>query len=96
MTATLDLDMTRLLCRYAIDPAVGSLEILPPEDAPEECGVPGSQGDTGGGGTGDATETSDERGGESLVPLPADAAEAVPDSTDDGVLGVPAVPGGAP
>jgi phospholipid/cholesterol/gamma-HCH transport system substrate-binding protein len=44
MTATLDLDLTSLLCRYAIDPAVGSLEILPPEDAPEDCGVPGSQG----------------------------------------------------
>jgi phospholipid/cholesterol/gamma-HCH transport system substrate-binding protein len=46
MTATLDLDLTSLLCRYAIDPAVGSLEVLPPEDAPEDCGVPGGQGDT--------------------------------------------------
>jgi phospholipid/cholesterol/gamma-HCH transport system substrate-binding protein len=96
MTATLDLDLTRLLCRYAIDPAVGSLEILPPEDAPTECGVPGSQGDTSGGDTGAGTETSDEGAGdESLIPLPADA--ALPGSSDDGGLaGVPAIPGGAP
>ena len=97
MTATLDLDLTRLLCRYAIDPAVGSLEILPPEDAPTECGVPGSQGDAvEGGDTGTGTETSDQGGGdESLVPLPADA--AVQGSGDDGGLpGAPAVPGGAP
>ena len=73
MTATLDLDLTRLLCRYAIDPAVGSLEILPPEDAPDECGVPGSQGGPTGGETGEGTETSDEGGDESIVPLPADA-----------------------
>jgi phospholipid/cholesterol/gamma-HCH transport system substrate-binding protein len=44
MTATLDLDLTSLLCRYAIDPAQGSLEILDPKDVPEDCGVPGSQG----------------------------------------------------
>ena len=97
MTATLDLDLTRLLCRYAIDPAVGSLEILPPEDAPEECGVPGSQGGPSGGDTGGGTETSDEGGDGSLVPLPADGVEVGAGDPGDGVLpGVPAVPGGTP
>jgi phospholipid/cholesterol/gamma-HCH transport system substrate-binding protein len=43
MTATLDLDLTTLLCRYGIDSAGGVVEVLQPEEVvPEECGQPGT------------------------------------------------------
>ncbi|MET0764744.1 MAG: MCE family protein [Blastococcus sp.] len=43
MTATLDLDLTTLLCRYGIDSAGGVVEVLEPEQVvPEECGQAGT------------------------------------------------------
>jgi phospholipid/cholesterol/gamma-HCH transport system substrate-binding protein len=46
MTATLDLDLTTLLCRYGIDSAGGVVEVLQPEEVvPEECGQPGTPPD---------------------------------------------------
>ncbi len=98
MTATLNLDLTTLLCRYAIDPLEGSLEVLDPSDVPTECGVPGSQGGPSGGEETDPGSEVGDQGGaddESLVPLPADAAQSVPDP-DGGLPGVPALPGGRP
>jgi phospholipid/cholesterol/gamma-HCH transport system substrate-binding protein len=58
MTATLQLDLTQVLCRYAIDPATGALKVLRPEDIPGgQCGQagspPGNQtGSSGGGSSG--------------------------------------------
>ena len=54
MTATLELDLTQTLCRYAIDPATGALKITPPEDIPSgSCGQagtpPGNQAGAGAG-----------------------------------------------
>jgi phospholipid/cholesterol/gamma-HCH transport system substrate-binding protein len=92
MTATLDLDMSRLLCRYVIDPAHGSLEILDPEDVPEECGVPGSQGAAAGRAGGTSAHDSSN-----LVPLPTDALVQRPETGQrDGLLGLPPIPGGRP
>ncbi len=42
MTATLNFDLTELLCRYAVDPLTGALKIAPQTVAGTECGVPGS------------------------------------------------------
>jgi phospholipid/cholesterol/gamma-HCH transport system substrate-binding protein len=40
MTATIDLDLTNILCRYVIDPVTGALEILEPGDVVgDACGV---------------------------------------------------------
>jgi len=61
MTASLQLDLTQVLCRYAIDPATGALKVLRPENLPGgQCGQagtpPGNQtgaaqnGGSGGGG----------------------------------------------
>jgi len=43
MTASLQLDLTQVLCRYAIDPATGALKVLRPEDVPSgQCGQAGT------------------------------------------------------
>jgi len=43
MTATLNLDLTQVLCRYAIDPVTGALKVLRPEDVPGgQCGQAGT------------------------------------------------------
>jgi phospholipid/cholesterol/gamma-HCH transport system substrate-binding protein len=50
MTATVDLDLSTILCRYVIDPADGSLKLREAGLAPGECGLQG--GSTSGGSTG--------------------------------------------
>ena len=42
MTATLNLDLREVLCRYAIDPLTGAIKILPNPLPANECGQPGS------------------------------------------------------
>jgi len=43
MTATLNLDLREVLCRYAVDPLTGALKILPDDSVPPgQCGQPGS------------------------------------------------------
>ena len=99
MTATVDLDLTRLLCRYAIDPAGGQLKILEPAQTPEECGRPGSQGNPSGGQTGqdgDAQQAGGEGDGGSLVPLDPEAALGGGGESSDAVAGLPEIPGGRP
>jgi phospholipid/cholesterol/gamma-HCH transport system substrate-binding protein len=55
MTATLDLDLSTLLCRYGIDSAGGVVEVLQPaEVVPEECGQPGTPPGNQGSATGGA------------------------------------------
>lgn len=92
MTATLDMNLSTLLCRYAVDPVTGGLEILEPQDlAGSECGVPGNQGSTGGSGDGGS-------GARPLgLPLPGDIVGQIP--TPDlttGLPGFPQIPGVAP
>jgi phospholipid/cholesterol/gamma-HCH transport system substrate-binding protein len=41
MTATVNLDLTELLCRYGIDNAGGLVEVDPTTLGPDACGVPG-------------------------------------------------------
>jgi phospholipid/cholesterol/gamma-HCH transport system substrate-binding protein len=88
MTATLDLDLSTILCRYVVDPVTGALEILEPQDvAGQECGQagtpPGNQGGTdSGGGT-----AADPLG---LPTLPGDIVGQIP--SGDGPLGLPGFP----
>ena len=94
MTATLDFDLTRLLCRYAIDPVTGGLEVLEPQDlAGDECGQPGTPpGNQGApdssGGTGPGLPTLPGTVVGSSVGEPADSSDQRP--------GLPTVPGAQP
>jgi phospholipid/cholesterol/gamma-HCH transport system substrate-binding protein len=90
MTATLDFDLSRLLCRYGIDPLTGALEITPQELVGEDCGVPGTppgnQRSTAAGGQGTTTQT--------IPTLPGDILGQLPEAdTGTGTLGLPQVPG---
>ena len=42
MTATLNLDLSQILCEYAIDPVSGAIKILPQVLPPGQCGLPGT------------------------------------------------------
>jgi phospholipid/cholesterol/gamma-HCH transport system substrate-binding protein len=91
MTATLDLDLTTLLCRYGIDSAGGVVEVLQPEEVvPEECGQPGTPpGNQTGATGGDGAQTP---GGTAFSGslLPEDA--IVPGSgSGTGRIGVPSL-----
>jgi phospholipid/cholesterol/gamma-HCH transport system substrate-binding protein len=68
MTATVDLDLTNILCRYVLD-QTGAVIELPLQDAITQgkCGVEGGVGGgTGGGGGSTATSTSTTGGGSIL------------------------------
>jgi phospholipid/cholesterol/gamma-HCH transport system substrate-binding protein len=67
MTATLNLDLSELLCRYAIDPVSGALLTEPLGD---KCGVPGTPpGNGAGSGSGSANQRSASGG---ITTLPGD------------------------
>ncbi|MBN1093996.1 MCE family protein [Blastococcus sp. TML/M2B] len=101
MTATLDLDLTQVLCRYVVDPLTGALETLSPEQLlGTACGQPGTPpgnqnqgvatGGTGGtGGTAPAQAPLSILPGEIVGQLPT--AEAL-----GGLLGFPLFTGGQP
>ena len=92
MTATIDLDLSNLLCRYAIDPVTGGVEELEPQDlVGDECGQAGS---SPGNQTGGTDSSSD--GSTGLPTLPGDIPGAVVDGTegDAGLPGLPQLPGG--
>ena len=75
MTATIDLDLSNLLCRYAIDPVTGGIEELEPQDlVGDECGRPGSSPGNQQGGT-----DSPSDGSTGLPTLPGDIAGSVVD-----------------
>jgi phospholipid/cholesterol/gamma-HCH transport system substrate-binding protein len=91
MTATLDLDLTTLLCRYGIDSAGGVVEVLQPEEVvPEECGQPGTPpGNQTGVTGGDGAQSSDGTVFSGSL-LPEDA--IVPGSgSGTGRIGVPSL-----
>jgi phospholipid/cholesterol/gamma-HCH transport system substrate-binding protein len=90
MTATVELDLTQTLCRYAIDPVTGALKVLRPEDIPTgACGQagtpPGNQAAAAPGGSAAANP---------LSTLPGNIVGQVPDpNSATGTIGVPAIPG---
>jgi phospholipid/cholesterol/gamma-HCH transport system substrate-binding protein len=90
MTATVDFNLSQLLCRYAVDPTSGALQTLPVNLQPKDCGVPGTPP---GNGAGSASKT--RRSASSTNPtLPGNIVGHVPSGkTAKGAPGLPEVPG---
>ncbi|TQN41331.1 phospholipid/cholesterol/gamma-HCH transport system substrate-binding protein [Blastococcus colisei] len=100
MTATVDLDLSHLLCRYVVDQA-GAVRQLPLEEALTQgrCGV--ESGGSGGGatdGSGGAQSTSRSSGTPSLLEdITGQLVQQVPGADQPaGRLGLPSVPGVTP
>jgi phospholipid/cholesterol/gamma-HCH transport system substrate-binding protein len=98
MTATLNLDLSELLCRYVIDPATGALRVVDPADAAAQaCSTATATG--AGGGTSTSTGSGPTAQTFSLPTLPG-LTGVVPDLTEstDGLLGLPdlGIPGSTP
>jgi phospholipid/cholesterol/gamma-HCH transport system substrate-binding protein len=91
MTATLDFDLSRLLCRYAIDQASGALKIQPQEIAGEQCGAPGSP--PGNGATGGTPAGGQQRSTFGIPTLPDVVGQVPAPDAATGPLGLPQVPG---
>jgi phospholipid/cholesterol/gamma-HCH transport system substrate-binding protein len=92
MTATIDLDLTHLLCRYVIDQS-GALQELPLEDAITQgkCGVEGGEGTATTAGSGGTTASSSPPS--VLEGIEGRLVEQVPGSgRPTGPVGVPALP----
>jgi phospholipid/cholesterol/gamma-HCH transport system substrate-binding protein len=103
MTATIDLDLTHLLCRYVIDQTNGALEELPLEDALTQgkCGV---EGDGTGGRRGNRTGGSGGSGGSTSAGTSSDGLSVLEDIEGEiverapaagrstGPVGVPSLP----
>jgi phospholipid/cholesterol/gamma-HCH transport system substrate-binding protein len=93
MTATLDLDLSRLLCRYAIDQVTGALKVQPQELAGDQCGAPWTPPGNGGG----APAGAQQRSAFSIPTLPGVTGRLAGPDAATGRLGLPQVPGvGAP
>ncbi|RZU33224.1 MCE family protein [Blastococcus saxobsidens] len=93
MTATIDLDLTTILCRFVVDQD-GSLRELAVTDVlvGDGCGVEGDTG-TGGGGGGGGGSTTTATSPSGLEGLPGTVVDAVPGSVDRaGRAGLPAIP----
>jgi phospholipid/cholesterol/gamma-HCH transport system substrate-binding protein len=91
MVATLNLDLHELLCRYAVDPTNGSLQVVltPAQVAAGSCGQPGTP-------PGNQTSTQSSSSTITIPGLPSNAAPAgVPgaSSSNSGPIGLPKVPG---
>jgi phospholipid/cholesterol/gamma-HCH transport system substrate-binding protein len=90
MTATLNLDLREILCRYAVDPLTGALKILPDKSIPAgQCGQPGSP-------PGNQSSTSSTTTTQTLtLPGLGNLAGNVVGSVTQGVTGTgtPALPG---
>ncbi len=105
MTATVDLDLTNILCRYAIDPLKGSLVIREPEDiVGDECGVDSNARSAASGGSPDGTSSNTSAPSTSAFSAPSmledvagSVVELVPGADRSaGPLGTPSIPGVAP
>ena len=93
MTATLDLDLTHLLCRYVIDQN-GALQELPLEEALSQgrCGVEGGAGPTGAAGRGSPSTPPSTSGPSGLAGIPGQVLDPVPGADlPAGPLGLPPV-----
>ena len=76
MTATLDLDLSQLLCQYLVDPVTGALKSLAPEDpAAQSC-----------------TAAASAAGGQATTSGPDPAAQSLLPSALAGLTGVPVDP----
>ncbi|WP_347058034.1 MCE family protein [Blastococcus sp. HT6-30] len=92
MTASLDLDLTEVLCRYFVDPSTGALEEQAPEDfSGDRCGVPGTPPGNGAGGA--AAADSGQPPGLGAL-LPEEIVGRVPGP--GGLVGLPDLLGGRP
>jgi len=94
MTATLDLDLAELLCRYVVDPATGALRVVDLTDtAAQSCRSAAATGTGGTGDSGTSAATGAETGVESLVPALSGITGVVPDLTQatDGLPGLPGI-----
>jgi phospholipid/cholesterol/gamma-HCH transport system substrate-binding protein len=93
MTATVEMDLTQVLCRYVIDPATGALEQLEPQDlVGGTCGQAGTPPGNQGGATGGS---STSRSTLALPGLPSDAVAQVPGlDSQTGLPGLPPILGG--
>jgi len=91
MTASLALDLTQTLCRYAIDPASGALKINPPTPN-SACGQPGTPP---GNQTSTSSSSSSSSGSSALGPLgvPGTAVGRTPTKLSTGIIGTPSLPG---
>ena len=89
MTANLDLDLSELLCRYAVDPVTGGLETVEPQDlVGAGCGTPGTPPSSAPGGPAPGGTTS-------LAPVLGGLAGTVlgGQPADAGLVGLPPMPG---
>jgi phospholipid/cholesterol/gamma-HCH transport system substrate-binding protein len=91
MTATINFDLSELLCRYVIDQATGALKIQPQTVVGNECGQPGTA--PGGG----AATTGQQQPAQSFsIPtLPGIVGQVPGTEAATGRLGLPQIPGGA-
>jgi phospholipid/cholesterol/gamma-HCH transport system substrate-binding protein len=92
MTATLNLDLSQLLCRYVVDPASGALRVVDLADpAAQSCRAAASK--QGAGGTSTSTSSGPTAQTFSLPTLPG-LTGVTPDPTaaTDAVAGLPDVP----
>lgn len=101
MTATLDLDLSTILCRYGIDPLSGALEVLDPEAVPGgSCGVdPNARSGSGGAPAAESPgSTTPESGGLSFLDELRGTVVQPGSGADQpaGRLGLPSIPGVAP
>lgn len=99
MTATLDLDLTQVLCRYVVDPLSGALETVDPRDlAGDRCGQPGTPPvNQGVGATGGEPATGGPTGPAPLSILPGEIVGQLPTTESlGGLLGFPLLTGGQP
>ena len=96
MTATVNLDLTDLLCRYGIDNAGALVEVDPTTIGPEQCGVPGPDDEGTDGGTDGGGKPLDVLTSFGVPGLSGLDVTQLPDSDDaGGLLGFPSV-GGLP
>ena len=94
MTATLDLDLSQLLCRYVIDPATGALRVLPVQDlTAQACSSATATGTSTGPATGGGTAPGPGTATTFSLPTLPDVPAVVPDlgQTTEGLLGLPDV-----
>jgi phospholipid/cholesterol/gamma-HCH transport system substrate-binding protein len=96
MTATVNLDLTELLCRYGIDNVGALVEVDPTTIGPEQCGVPGPDDEGTDGGTDGGGSPLDVLTSFGVPGLSGLDVTQLPDSDDaGGLLGFPSV-GGLP
>ena len=89
MTATVDLDLSTILCRYVIDPADGSLKLRENDVAPKDCGVEGgTDGDPS-----DAKSSGGPSGSLGIPTMPGVTGHAPSGRAPSGPAGLPDVPG---